>query len=73
MTGSACASILVAIYKNKGDRELRTNYRGITLVKFLWRVVMTLLLKPVIIPVIERELPDAGAGLVAAVWTSCLW
>jgi hypothetical protein len=57
-----CRAILIAIYKNKGDRQLTTNYRGVTLVQFWWRVVMRLLLGPCVIPGIEAMLPEAQCG-----------
>jgi hypothetical protein len=57
-----CRAILVAIYKNKGDAHAVTNYRGVTLVQFLWRVVMCLLLRPGVLDGIDSILPEAQCG-----------
>ncbi len=57
-----CESVLVAIFKGKGSRSERTNYRGITLVLFVWRVIMALLLHDVCIPIIEASQPEAQCG-----------
>ena len=62
MPAERCRSLLVALYKNKGDPQQATNYRGVVLVQFLWRVVMRLLLGPGIIPGIEQILPETQCG-----------
>jgi hypothetical protein len=54
--------VAAAIFKNKGDRASVSNYRGVTLVQFFWRVVMRLALGPCIIPGIEGILPEAQCG-----------
>ena len=43
MQKERCRSLLIALYKNKGDPQQVTNYRGVVLVQFLRRVVMRLL------------------------------
>ena len=62
MPRERCRALLVAIYKNKGDRQAVTNYRGVTLVNFLWRVVMRLVMGPSMIPGIEAVLPESQCG-----------
>ena len=62
MPAERCRSLLVALYKNKGDPQQATNYRGVVLVQFLWRVVMRLLLGPRVIPGIEERLPETQCG-----------
>ena len=62
MPRERCRSVMVPIYKNKGDRQAVTNYRGVTLVQFLWRVVMRLVMGPTMIPGVEAILPEAQCG-----------
>ena len=62
MPAERCRSLLIALYKNKGDPQQVTNYRGVVLVQFLWRVVMRLLLGPGVIPGIETILPETQCG-----------
>ena len=62
MPQERCRALLIALYKNKGDPQATTNYRGVVLVQFLWRIVMRLVLMPSVIPGIEARLPENQCG-----------
>ena len=63
LSPSLCRSLMVAIYKNNNKtREQRGNYRGVTLVTFIWRVCMYLVLHDWAIPVIDGALDESQAG-----------
>ena len=55
-------ALMVYLYKNKGDRADRNNYRGITLVLFVWRIFMRLLMAPHVIVAVEAVMPETQSG-----------
>ena len=63
LSPSLCRSLMIPIFKNNNKpREQRGNYRGVTLVTFVWRVVMYLVLHDWAIPTIDGALDESQAG-----------